>query len=411
MAHEILFSQWRLEDYDIHSEYGCLLVFPAERFPPGSKLSFLDELAEQMSALTDSEVFQKQLKTIPAWKDSWVEGLDIRLVRRALMIYHFLQNIQVKFQNDEDKASEKPPTKRKPRFISKVLAVPAHRLTQRLSEKRVVKPAVMSYMSYILDNWRVIDPDGPFWFENLEPLVTFNPKPREGEKDHEAGFILTHVVIEKEAATVFRAIHIIYHALIGRNTKLITSSLNKLAQSINEQTAIMRQMPTWCGMFEFRDLIRDWLAIFGDEGVVLEGVGVSKRARWLRGASGAQTAILPSIDAILGIVHHDISDYPDLLNYIHPQHLRFVQMLYEGPILRQYVQQSRSTLLRRVYNDCIKAVLDFRDIHGRVVVGKGRGYIRPTKGQTIDDIIGTGGTKLRPWLDSLIRDTEEHRIR
>jgi hypothetical protein len=85
----------------------------------------------------------------------------------------------------------------------------------------------------------------------------------------------------------------------GKEVQAIADALRRMGKGIADMNAAMKRMPDHCRDAEFFDTIRPWLASWPPCGVVYDGVspdGVN-----LSGASGAQSSLLPCIDAFLGV--------------------------------------------------------------------------------------------------------------
>ena len=131
----------------------------------------------------------------------------------------------------------------------------------------------------------------------------------------------------------------------------------------------------------------------------------------LRGETGAQSSIIPSLDAALGIVHKDDPLRAYLLemrDYMPPGHRSFIAAIEQGPSVREFVLRHREPVLRDAYNACVKGVQNFRAKHleyaGEYVHRQSqRTPANPTA-------TGTGGTPFMPYLKKHRDETEAHLI-
>ena len=176
--------------------------------------------------------------------------------------------------------------------------------------------------------------------------------------------------------------------------------------------------------------VRPW--IFGwkgnpdfARGVVFEGCGEggTDLATWLRGETGAQSTIVPSLDAALGIVHSQDAlreMLADLDAYRPPPHRAFLAQLRTlmwggahaggiGPssqlaphLLRDYVRAAGSRALVRAYNAAVANVYAFRAIH--VVFAEA--YI--SRFTALE--AATGGTPYRAYLRKHRGESESAQI-
>ena len=87
-----------------------------------------------------------------------------------------------------------------------------------------------------------------------------------------------------------------------------------------------------------------------------------------RGETGAQSSIIPSLDAALKIVHADdpLRRYlREMLDYMPPQHRAFIRAVESGPCVRDYVLRCGAAHpeLTDAYNAAIDGVERFRSTH------------------------------------------------
>ena len=85
-----------------------------------------------------------------------------------------------------------------------------------------------------------------------------------------------------------------------------------------------------------------------------------------RGETGAQSAIVPALDAALGI-HHPESALrvylEEMLEYMPSDHRAFIAHLTQQAAIRRRVQESRAASLARAYNRCLRVLASFRSHH------------------------------------------------
>jgi indoleamine 2,3-dioxygenase len=79
-------------------------------------------------------------------------------------------------------------------------------------------------------------------------------------------------------------------------------------------------------------------------GVVYEGVKeYAGQGQHLRGETGAQSSIVPALDALFGVKHQSglLFDYlMEMRDYMPPAHRQFIELLERGPSLRPVVESS-----------------------------------------------------------------------
>jgi indoleamine 2,3-dioxygenase len=150
------------------------------------------------------------------------------------------------------------------------------------------------------------------------------------------------------------------------------------------------------------------------DGVVYEGVeAYGGKPQRFRGETGAETGIVPALDAALGIGHRDDDlrrFLTDLRAYLPPLHRAFVEAVEAGPSIREYVRSRAKAepRLRDAYNACVAGVHRFRSRHleyaGRYIqLQAQRSAANPTE-------VGTGGTPFLPYLRKHRDETAEHEV-
>ena len=207
-------------------------------------------------------------------------------INRAMMVLSYIgQSYQW--------SDNKPAT-----VLPKVLALPWFQVG-----KLVGRPPILSYQSYASDNWRRLDPKGEVECGNIALLQCFL-----GGQDEE-WFILIHIDIEKKAGRALKAIEDAQAATASRDADALENSLENLRASLAAMYQVLCRMPERCDPYVYFHRVRPY--IFGwrnnpslPNGVIYEGVeeykGIGQK---FRGETGAQSAIIPAMDAVLGIEH------------------------------------------------------------------------------------------------------------
>lgn len=376
MARNPWIPAFNLKEYEVSEVTGFLLPNPC-RFFADPKLQPLDSLACDLPDLIQAGA-EKLRKTLDDFPMIYVPRLAKADNRRAMMIYHFAMSAYCK---------SKPEINR----IPQNLAIPSYTLARRIG-----KPPILSYMSYVLDNWRLIDPEKPFELSNLDTLIDFSDIP------DDKGFKLVHIIIEKHAGAGLAAIGRAQHQILYDDALSIEAYLWRLAASLTAMYSEMVKMPACCSPDVYYRDVRPWIQMFKD--VVYENVWFYGNApRTFRGETGAQSTIMPAFDAGLGIEHQQtqLTMYlDDMRNYMPPRHSAFIDAIKNGPSIRQYVDvRSRAhPMLVDAYNTCIDGLVRFRKKHFEYAIG----YIF-AKGEGPH---GTGGTPFQEWLDGIIKETE-----
>ena len=220
---------------------------------------------------------------------------------------------------------------------------PWHEVAQRLG-----RPPVLSYASYALDNWRRLDQTKPIQLDNIVLLQNFL-----GGLDEE-WFVVVHIQIEREAgpglAGLLRAMNGAAEGQGGRG----------LARSSNPWRWLKRQCETRCirmkercDPYVYYNRVRPYIHGWKNSpslpnGIAYEGVeSYAGQPQQLRGETGAQSSIVPSLDAGLGIAHapDPLTLYlQEMRDYMPPRHRSFIEVLEKAtddlgrPLLSGYVR-------------------------------------------------------------------------
>jgi len=281
-----------------------------------------------------------------------------------------------------------PPVRHLPREI----AVPLVRLAEKCG-----RPPILSYASYCLCNWRRRDPSGPIDLGNIELLQNFSP-PGEGKED-EDWFILVHVAIEARAGAALRAVAGAPRVLAASDAAGMERLLGTVADSLVQVNRTMARMPEGCRPEVYFLKVRPY--IFGFDGIVYDGCfdGVPQS---YRGETGAQSSIVPTMLAALGVRHRDsllTTHLDDMRKYMPPAHRRFIA---EQVSVRDFVVRHASpgSHLTELYNACLSELIAFRTKHFEYAVN----YIE----KKVDNPLATGGTPYVPWLKQLIEETKNY---
>ena len=179
-------------------------------------------------------------------------------------------------------------------------------------------------------------------------------------------FIMIHVAIEYEAKAILSNLKSYF-----LDENLDKSLLEKSLESIKKINSIMNRMPEKCDPFIYYNRVRPY--IFGwknnpatPEGVIYEGVeDYNEEPQLFRGETGAQSSIVPALDALLGVTHSNdpLREYLDEMRLYMPKEHR---ELLNG--LDEWSENKRKNLSideksRMIINEIINEVHTFRDKH------------------------------------------------
>jgi indoleamine 2,3-dioxygenase len=163
--------------------------------------------------------------------------------------------------------------------------------------------------------------------------------------------------------------------------------------------------------------------VFYDEG---NGKGCWRK---YRGGSNGQSSLLQFCDAVLSVNHKRCGGFhAEMREYMPGPHARFLEEIEAVANIRSYVDSHQgNTDLVNAFNDAVTALSEFRNIHialvTRYIVIPSR-MPKPENGATrkdlasastkmasesgkMQELVGTGGTKLIPFLRTSRDETNE----
>lgn len=369
----------RLVDFGLSEEFGYLPHYdPAQRLSPGN--DEWDHFALDIPKLLMGSDFRKRVKELKPFDISALKGEPD--IQRAMMILSYIgQSYQ---WSDNEPADTLP----------KNLALPWYQVG-----KLVGRPPILSYQSYANDNWRRLDPNGPVECGNIALLQCFL-----GGQDEE-WFILIHIDIEKKAGKALKAIEDAQAAVVADDADALESAFDDLRASLTAMYQVLCRMPEKCDPYIYFHRVRPY--IFGwrnnpslPNGVIYEGVdeynGVGQT---FRGETGAQSAIIPAIDGVLGIEHENdvLREYlMEMRAYMPPKHVAFIEAVERGPSVRAMVKKVNRRTLTALFNNCVEIVGDFRAKHLEYAGTYIHAQAQATPGNP--SAVGTGGTPFMVYL-------------
>ncbi len=253
------------------------------------------------------------------------------------------------------------------------LARPWHEVSRRLG-----RPPVLSYVSYALQNWKRLDPSGPIDLGNIALLQNFL-----GGIDEE-WFILVHVAIEARAGPALSAAIEAQQKTVAGATAVaascqlaiaeVTQCLERASRGLQDILRVLARMPEHCDPYIYFHRVRPYIHGWKNNpalpsGLIYDGVArYGGQGQFFRGETGAQSSIIPCLDALLGIQHADdpLRDYLlEMQEYMPSNHRRLIADLAKEPSLRDFVVRHRHDqyALVQAYNDCVTWVTHIRSKH------------------------------------------------
>jgi len=272
------------------------------------------------------------------------------------------------------------------------------------------RPPILSYASYCLDNWFLIDPDEAISLENVGLINNFL-----GGVD-EDWFVTIHVCIENAAADAMAACAEIAMLETDSPENKSIELLNRIVISMKKVNEIFARMPEKCDPYIYYHRVRPF--IFGTKdnpdlknGLIYKGE-FKNQPQFFRGETGAQSSIIPSLDGALQITHtkdHLRHYLNEMRDYMPPKHREFMEVLEKNSQVKKIIKGSKK--LTSLYNDCLEEIRAFRAMHleyaGTYIFKQAQ--IKNPFGRGGSTITGTGGTPFMAYLKKHRDETEDQK--
>lgn len=313
-------------------------------------------------------------------------------------------------------------TKRLPPAI----AIPFLQASDRLE----VHP-VATYAALNLWNWTPLSANADL--TNPDNLVAINTATG---TDDESWFFMISNAMEARAGPLIEAMLGAIEAVSTNNVPVIIRALEYFKKSMEDIGTLLERMDERCNPQVFYHTIRPFLAgsmnmeaaglpqgVFYDEG--------SEKGSWrkYRGGSNGQSSLLQFCDAVLSVDHARSEGFhAEMRRYMPGPHASFLHDVEAIANIRAYVDNHQSnTQLLTAFNEAVAALSTFRDKHialvTRYIIIPSR-MAKPTSAIARRDIasastklasekpmtqelVGTGGTKLIPFLRTSRDETSE----
>ena len=288
------------------------------------------------------------------------------------------------------------------KILCKAIAKPWSDISNMLG-----RPPILSYASYCLDNWHKINQDEGVNLDNVALNYNFL-----GGID-EDWFVTIHVCIEHAAN---KAIQSAFNIALKTETsdcdeKVLKDELTSIKEAMLEVNHIFRKMPEKCDPYIYYHRVRPY--IFGwknnpalPDGLIYESC-FDEKPQLFRGETGAQSSIVPTLDALLNVVHErdELREYLDeMKSYMPPSHRELIKFIEDNSKVKEQVSSNK--MLMELYNDCCQEISIFRSQHLRYAAD----YIHNQS--TKSTLFGSGGSKVRgtggtPFMKYLKKHRDE----
>ncbi|MBA5865787.1 MAG: hypothetical protein GDA67_03700 [Nitrospira sp. CR1.3] len=389
------FQLLSLSAYEISPDQGFLPPDPLEDLPDCPTLNHLGrELPKLLSARMVRTFIDEQPQLLPSTSPSWRD----EAYRAVMRVLSFAGHAYVWEAPDQPSASLPPQ-----------LAKPWYEVARRLG-----RPPVLSYASYALDNWRRLDPAQPVQLGNIVLLQNFL-----GGQDEE-WFVLIHIQIERQAGPGLAGLLRAMNGAADSKDDEVLLGLTSLAAAQTAMRDTLLRMKERCDPYMYYNRVRPYIHGWKNSpslsrGLVYEGIAVyAGQPQQFRGETGAQSSIVPCLDAGLGIAHapDPLTVYlQEMREYMPPRHRAFLHLLEQAvdernrPLLSGYVHDRKISRpdVWAAYCACVELLAQFREIH----IGYADSYIhrQPQAHASNPTAVGTGGTPFMAYLQKHLDET------
>jgi len=386
-----------LTDFGISPERGFLPSDPHETLPDSPTLNHLgNELPKLLSARQVRRFIDERSSFLESVPSDWRE----EEYRAAMRILSFAGHAYV-WETPGQPAVTLPSQ----------LARPWHEIAQKLG-----RPPVLSYASYALDNWRRLDGTKPIQLDNIVLLQNFL-----GGLDEE-WFVVVHIQIEQQAGPGLNGLVRAINAASKGKDEEVLLGLQDLASAQTAMRDTLLRMKERCDPYVYYTRVRPYIHGWKNspslpDGLIYDKVeAYAQRPQLFRGETGAQSSIVPCLDAGLGIHHapDPLTVYlQEMREYMPPTHRAFLQALEirtddQGrALLSGYVhdRKQRHPELWSAYCACVDLLAQFREIH----IGYADSYIhrQHQTSATNPTAVGTGGTPFMTYLQKHLDETRQ----
>ncbi|MBI4158243.1 MAG: hypothetical protein HY505_01300 [Candidatus Yanofskybacteria bacterium] len=365
----------KLSDFGILADKGFL-----PRQDPCASLSsdweFLDEFGKKIPKLINSGKIMEASRDLLIPSNEMLNTMNEAEINRAMMIYGFGASAYI---------HSSVPSQN---LLCRNLAKPFVWLSSHSG-----KPPILSYCSYSLNNWKRIDPTKDIEADNLKLLQNFI------DLYDEDWFILIHIDIERKASLAIGAAANAISSAKDESLGYLCFDLRTINRSLKMMINTLKRMPEHCSPDVYYKRVRPWIKYF--DNVVYEGVEeLNNQPQSFRGETGAQSSIMPFLEATLSLPHEEsvLTQHLRIMRLYMPlKHQLLIKAAEETSNIREFIIRSGSKELKESYNECLERISEFRDIH----FSYAHSYIH----QKTTDPKGTGGTIFMPWLEQMKNET------
>lgn len=361
-------TNYILSTYGISEEWGFLSHDIVEALP--REYAEWDLIANQFHDLLNANCFRERMDKMKVIHDpifstkaEW---------ERAMLLLSFFGHAYVFGWNDPVD------------YLPESIAIPWVKVANKLNRK-----PILSHAAGVLNNWKLIDKEKPFSFNNIATIIQF-----QGSID-ESSFFLATTIIEKNGALGIKSCMDAILAVEKDDENEVAFSLSKIEKVIKELIINLKDMRKYCDPYVFFNRVRPFLSSFEN----INYKGTENPIKSFHGGSAAQSSLIQMFDAAFGIQHN--SPYLQLMREYMPEpHTDFIKFLEFKSKLKSYCNQRNS--LQAPFQKCLDLLLEFRNEHLKIAAE----YIMGQKPKNQEEIKGTGGTNPMVFLKELRDNTK-----
>ena len=337
-----------LQKYKVSASRGFLpLTDPISSLP--SSFQAWEAIAARLPDLIRAKTVREEVKRLPTFPTDDLSSEEEWW--RAFCLLTFISHGYVWCEGSGGVA----------RCLPEVLAVPWCRVARHLD-----MPPVMTHSCAVLHNWRRIDENGELSRDNLKCLFSFT-----GGADEE-WFYVDLVLAEVAATRFIQQIPAILKNCTDQNNSGLVENLYEVELATKAVQDAVYHMRDKCSPTAFYTKVlifhSGWLKSDAlPEGLLYEGVSDTP-IEYCAG-SAAQSSVMATLDALLGIEHSKyVNDFrlakQQLVKQEHQDLLLDFKITFK---LRDYVRSSNDVRLLTAYNKCVQALVELRCEHIKLV--------------------------------------------
>jgi len=347
-----------LADYHISAEYGFLLKDPLDSLP--EYFAPWENAAKNIATLLEEKKLRETVKNMPLLDHTKLSGY--KEIRYGYTCLSYITNGYVWQEGDKGVVD------RLPRQIS----IPLTALAEYLG----TKPG-LCLTTFMLSNWKKIDPKGPLHYSNLDIIIKFTKGP------DLLNFMKGPFQTELATAPALQACVDALKAVVADDKSSAIKALQQITKAMVDMEAYF-DMFKHCEPDYFYYVLGPLLSGWGGETSVLPNgliyEGVSTEPKKLFSTNFGQGATVYVFDATLGIKQNKAEQQhmDDIMMCMPFNQREFIIAMRNGPSLKEYVKQKNDSDLTDAYNSAVSSVVEFRSSHIRLVA---RQVLVPSKNE------------------------------